>query len=318
MEKHTTLRVIFLLVFLLPIQVVLIWSNELTINALYLIQGHRDYDKKFRVNHGSVAICSVVKFESAYLDEWIDYYLSIGFNRIFLYDNSEQHALLNWLEKSDKSGDVSVVLFPGQKVQRNAYASCAKTVRQRNFSWVFFVDADEFLVMKQHDRVDQFLSEYCLDGALSINWRVFGTSGQMQYRPIPVLKRFQLRLPDDDPLNRFIKSFVRTDAMKVLLKFYRSPHVFPLKENLHHRDTDGNIVNSSWHNGPTDLAAIYHYKYKSYEEYYRNKVPRGSVFYGGSKGSTEFKWDSLPNGSIFDDLAWKTLLRHVPKYKFYD
>jgi Glycosyl transferase family 2 len=319
MDKFASLCLFFLiLLFLVTIQVVLIGYNERISRGLSFYKRNQENENDITVDYGRVALCSVAKSESAYLDEWTDYYLSIGFDRIYIYDNNEQYVLGNWLEKSNKSESVSVTFFPGEKMQRIAYADCAKKVRQSNFSWVLFVDIDEFLVLKRHERVDKFLSEYCSDGALAVNWRVFGTSGHLLYKPVPVLKRFQMRLPDDEPLNLFVKSFVRTSSMKVLPKFYRSPHVFPIKEYSNHWDTNGTIVNSSLHKGPTDVAVIHHYKYKSYEEFYKNKIPRGSAFYGGRKKGVEYIWDPLPNGSIFDDIAWKNFLAKVPRYTFFE
>jgi hypothetical protein len=94
----------------------------------------------------------------------------------------------------------------------------------------------------------------------------------------------------------------------VLPKSYRSPHLFPLKDNLSHHDTSGGVLNSHMHNGPTNLA-FNHYKNKSDEEYYKNNLPRGSVFYGDRGGNKEYRWSTLPNGSIFDDQAWKLSLQ---------
>jgi hypothetical protein len=115
-----------------------------------------------------------------------------------------------------------------------------------------------------------------------------------------------------------VKTIVRSSALLVLPKFYRSPHLLPLKGNLSHLDTNGDIVSSHLHNGPKDVALIYHYKYKSYEEYFENKIPRGSAFYGRPGSSTDLSWKALPDGSIYDDLAWKTLVLYVPRYSFYD
>jgi Glycosyl transferase family 2 len=304
---------VFIVSFLVVAHVVVTNNMLYTTSEIF-----RKQDNDVTIDYGNVAICSVVKSESSYLDEWTDYYLSIGVDQIFIYDNSEQYVLEKWQEESCKRNSITIIFYPGRGVQRAVYADCAKRVRQHNFSWVFFTDVDEFLVLKKHVRVDQFLSEYCINGALSINWRVFGTNGHKIYKPIPVLRRFQLRLLDDDPINLYVKSIVRSCDLKVLPKFYRSPHLFPLLGNRSHRDTNGEILKSHLHKGPTDLAAIYHFRFKSYEEYYRNKVPRGSVFYGGNGGDIALRWDPLPNGSIFDDLAWKILLSNVPRYRFYN
>ena len=35
------------------------------------------------------AVCAVARNENAYLLEWIDYHLNLGFDKIFLYDNND-------------------------------------------------------------------------------------------------------------------------------------------------------------------------------------------------------------------------------------
>jgi hypothetical protein len=75
------------------------------------------------------------------------------------------------------------------------------------------------------------------------------------------------------------------------------------------------MVKSHLHRGPTDVAAIYHYKFKSYEEFFGNKARRGSAFYGNAYNQT---WTPLPNGTIYDDIAWKTLISNEPHYRYFD
>lgn len=36
----------------------------------------------------NVAICTIVKNETLYLDEWVDYHIALGFSPIYIYDNS--------------------------------------------------------------------------------------------------------------------------------------------------------------------------------------------------------------------------------------
>jgi hypothetical protein len=59
-----------------------------------------------------------------------------------------------WLEESSKRKSITTIFFPGQKVQRKVYADYDKRARQHNYSWVYFTDVDEFLVLKKHKRVN--------------------------------------------------------------------------------------------------------------------------------------------------------------------
>jgi hypothetical protein len=178
---------------------------------------------------------------------------------------------------------IKVYHIPGMTVQLQAYFNCAKMSSLDNITWIFFTDIDEFLVLKKHKFVTDFLEQHCLEGSLSLNWRIFGTSGKKVYEPKPVLKRFQYRLEDDDDANRFVKTFVRVKDMKLRRRFFIHPHYFILQRKKKQRDTNGVAFTGSIHIGPGDVALIYHYRFKSYEEYYKIKLSRGDVSLEGHR-----------------------------------
>lgn len=74
--------------------------------------------------------------------------------------------------------------------------------------------------------------------------------------------------------------------------------------------------------GPTDVGVIYHYKYKSEEEFYRRSCLRGdSLLKRGDMSKCDHmdKFGNYPrDGSDYDDGAWKQLRRMVPKYAVFD
>ena len=50
-----------------------------------------------------------------------------------------------------------------------------------DIDWAAFIDIDEFLVMRKHRHVADFLEEYCEAGAVLLSWLVFGTSNNTEY-----------------------------------------------------------------------------------------------------------------------------------------
>ena len=93
------------------------------------------------------------------------------------------------------------------------------------------------------------------------------------------------------------------------------------------KDTTGKKFNLSQNtNGPDNVASIHHYKFKSREEFIL-KRSRGRGFHGTKqldelvamavKGLAS-DGEPIPNGTVFDDLLWKTLKRMVPKYAVFD
>lgn len=235
------------------------------------------------------------------------------------------------------SNAVDVIHFPGPGRQSEAYLDCAKRALNGiygNKTWAGFWDVDEFLVMHQHNNVDDFLKDHLSQGALGVNWVIFGTNGMTVYQPLPVTKRFVYRAKDP---NQHVKSLARLSDMDL----ERGPfHVhFPhLKPGKHQHDTNGKQFEGPFNeNGPSDIAALHHYLTKSSQEYVR-KSSRGRADlkdWNPNNESPEYKArldDAIANfnkalanstiggqvGEIFDDSAWTILKKVAPKWALYD
>ena len=71
-------------------------------------------------------------------------------------------------------------------------------------------------------------------------------------------------------------------------------------------------------NGPSDIAVLHHYAFKSEEEAHLKLCVRGSAFKGGTPFCGIKTYYGLIEDQIeFDDTAWKQLTRMVPKYRVY-
>jgi hypothetical protein len=79
-------------------------SEDADFTALALIKS----DFKAKPTGPTAAICCIVTEEEAYLHEWIDYHLGIGFDHVYIYDNSQDFDLQLWHRKH-----ATVKHFPG-------------------------------------------------------------------------------------------------------------------------------------------------------------------------------------------------------------
>ena len=72
--------------------------------------------------------------------------------------------------------------------------------------------------------------------------------------------------------------------------------------------------------GPLDVAVIYHYPFKSQEEFHYRTCIRGTSLHERGKVPmcNNPGYYELYNGSTFDDTAWRHLIQMVPKYKAYE
>ncbi len=208
----------------------------------------------------SVALVAIVKDEDPYLAEFLAHYALLGFTRVFLYDNSDSNVLA-WIANDF----ISVVWMPGKQKQYPAYMHFLQTFA-KDFTWAAFFDADEFLVLKQHACVLDFLRDHCPHGAVGINWAMYGPCGHFEYTPVPVTQRFQYRAAEID---RHIKSIVKLADVRA----FNNAHFFVCEHGT--RDTSGNAIESPWNDHRTnDVAQLNHYLIKSRNEYHR-RIRRG-------------------------------------------
>jgi hypothetical protein len=279
----------------------------------------------------TAVICSIVSNEEYYLDEWIDYNLGIGFDHIHIYDNTDEYGLGHgWLERrADRlKNRVTIQHYPGEGKQSTAYRDCARRVLSDRHRWVFFTDADEFLVLKKHDNVTSFLLQHDTKRtAVAINWQVQSWNNQMQYSPQPVTKRFASRADTGD-INFHVKTISNVD--KIDLGARHNPHFATLKRKEYLAvDTTGKTLHPRtpyWNNqNPSDVALVYHHNTKSWKELV-GKRTRGRADMEGPGLAETVKLlisnahagKGLDNTTEVDVSAWEMLKSRNPKYKFFD
>lgn len=301
---------------------IILWNfRRLTINTQYTTPRNSDLND-------SAVICSIVSNEEFYLDEWIDYNLGIGFAKIYIYDNTKHFDLGHgWLDRRGArlADRVSIQHYPGEGKQGTAYSDCARQALLDRHRWAFCTDVDEFLVLKKHPDVTSFLMEHDINrAALSINWQIHSWDNQMQFRPLPVTKRFVGKVRSG--ANIHVKTISNVDKMD--LDASHHPHFPTLKGNHFSIDTNGDKVDVKWSNEryPSDVALIYHFICKSWKEYI-GKRSRGRAGTLTGKNRTDSvaaliadaqKGKGLSNTTEIDSSTWEALKERNPKYQFFD
>jgi hypothetical protein len=105
------------------------------------------------------------------------------------------------------------------------------------------------------------------------------------------------------------------------------PHMFHLKPSFSMINTNGIAFNRSrlmGQVGPDNVASVYHYFYKSRQEYIKKRI-RGGGTNGfdltsmrlATSGRDPYN-NTIPHGTTFDDSGWETLKKNCPKYDLYD
>lgn len=207
-----------------------------------------------------VALVCIAKNEDNYIKEWITYHKKLGFDDIFIYEN-------NW-KSNIKETNVYTLKFNGEVKQVESYNHFIINY-SGEYGWVSFIDIDEFIVLKKHRNIKEFISEYSESdiNGIAINWVLFGNNGHEDI----IDNNYSV-------LERFTKRQVETNQhTKALLKL---PHtnfrmVDPHHPNVPLVDTNFNIVNSALNpKGDTNVIQINHYFCKTLKEF-QEKIDRG-------------------------------------------
>ena len=126
-----------------------------------------------------VVLVCIAKLEHLYLEEFCKHHLSIGFDTIYIYDNEDvptYHRI--------PLPNVKVIHCPGKSMQNKALEMFKKNILYKdNISHVIHLDCDEFIVLKKHTSIKDFIQEYITGdcAGIGINWRFFGDSNKKSY-----------------------------------------------------------------------------------------------------------------------------------------
>lgn len=245
----------------------------------------------------TAVICAIALNEEKYIDEWIKYHIALGFQHIYIYDNSIDYSL-----KSKESSIVTVIHFPGPQRQLEAYDIFVTSYKSKH-KWAAFMDCDEFIVLKKHKNIIDFLNEYDEFSGVGLNWLFFGTANQLSYRDEPVTKRFQLC---STGLDSQIKCIVKISNIYK----YTTPHS-PILENGIICNTNRNKIESDFNTDlNSNIAYIHHYYTKSEQEF-REKIERGRADIPKKRSLDELVDIHQKNNDIQNSDAWDFYSKHL-------
>jgi hypothetical protein len=181
------------------------------------------------------------------------------------------------------------------------------------------VDIDEFLLLKEHDSIQDLLEAFANPQVVSFNWRIFGSSGQNEYADDLVVSRFTACAPEHHPVNRTFKSIWR-NTVQVVNNGPHRPHFRTFRTQsagcIRQPRRWARIYRWSFARGPVpnrptygpylDIAQINHYVVKSRSEFEEKKVRgRGWKAGGESQGArhTNAFFIEYDRNEVVDNLA---------------
>lgn len=227
-----------------------------------------------------VALCCIGRMENRYAVEYVEYYKSIGFDKIFIYDNNhdgEEH-FEEVLQQYVDDGFVEITNYRNKThCQLESYQDCYNK-HKNEYDWIAFFDFDEFLTFAKGKDAKEYLSRFNGYDIVKVNWMVYTDNNLIKNDGRRVLERFATPMEYDKritypfPENNHIKSIVKGGLGTV--RWGGTPHI-PLG-NAKCCDSVGNVSdNSPFHPYNFELAYLRHYPTKTIDKFYSVKVQRG-------------------------------------------
>lgn len=217
----------------------------------------------------TATVCLIAKDEGPYLIEWLAHYVTLGFDHIVVYDNDSvdtTQAIVNACSRCDPR--IELRDWPNRPEVVPQTAAYKDALDRAKTEWIAFFDADELLVLNQDESIHDFLARYGDDaGAIAINWLMFGSSGEKEYRDELQAHRFRLCSPND-----MIKSIARVKHSSS-----PTPHAVVLDGAGYFNDRGEQIELVERTMTPFfsyEFAQLNHYVLRSAEEY-KAKTRRG-------------------------------------------
>ena len=211
-----------------------------------------------------VIVC-IAKREHDYIEEFVKYHLSLGFKYIYLYDNEDSPTYELMLEKYRDYLKVIHIPFNNfnvgvQYVALNHFIN--NYLFSGNITHVAHIDIDEFIVLKKHKNICEFINEYIFGDCegIGMNWRIFCSSGRNEKTNESVTIRFT---KCENKGNPHVKTLFKKDNF---INF-NTCHMVNLK-NGHIKNTNNTIINGPFnHDIDFSVIQLNHYKCKTLPEF---------------------------------------------------
>jgi hypothetical protein len=279
------------------------WETLISVSSKYTIFDSLDLraSKSSRglASSPRIAVCSIISSQEAYVDEWVDYHLALGITQMYLFDTSKEFWMQQWGEEKSQTAPIEVINLKGNSSDLSfiakTYSKCLENSVGLQKSTaahepIALMDVNDFLMplnTLEFDFVHGSLGGDRPNKCITQVRRVlFGNGGQFVYDPLPVTKRFQLRVDEQDSSSLYPLLLVSSVVSEKDLLRYLSSGYF---------ESESSVKESS------ELIS-YHY-IRSIKEC---RQQRGEIEFCYLTGDTE------------DSSAWKQMQKLVPEYSEYN
>ncbi|QCE34445.1 glycosyltransferase family 2 protein [Acetobacteraceae bacterium] len=177
------------------------------------------------------AVTLFVKDEVQDIVGWIAWHFSIGFEKIFIYDDHSTDGTYELCKLFSKFYNVEVIRTDS-KIQ-NFYWRQADSYKKAcraaigKFDWICFLDGDEYISLEKDVNISAFLERFSDFNGIALSWRMYGSSGRVVKSKAPTYEAYTYHCQMDLEDCELGKVFIRPESFTFN---YGNPHHFTLHD----------------------------------------------------------------------------------------
>lgn len=254
-----------------------------------------------------VVLCALAKNENLYINDWVKWYINLGFDQIYLFDNNDKNTpyVGNFIDKEYKDRVIikDISGLSGRGFQKKVYKDFYDTYKN-TFDWCFFCDIDEFLMGIKN--IKEFLSNPSFNNVeqIRIKWKLYGDDDMIERDiSVPVYQAFKKQINNNKKSNQG-KAIIRGHLNKI---YFNSVHYGACDE--HETILKSCLPSSKECHSKVNIEEDYsneqvylnHYMTKTLSEFVKQKQGRGDAVHG-TVLDLEYFWRI--NKKTKDKLKW--------------
>jgi Glycosyltransferase family 92 len=252
-----------------------------------------------------LTVAAIAKNEGKYIVEWLAYHFAIGVDRFIIFSNESEDDQLPLLRKVSSADPRLIVIdWPSPSDVSPQIAAYRDALMMISTEWVSFFDIDEFMVLNEHQNINEYLNTVPPDvSSVHVNWRNFGSGGLVVPNYQMVTRAFMQGAHRGWSNHRHFKSMARARYVNhVSIHNMVASQGRRTLSDFGDFDTENDGMSSRVIHSPLRL---HHYQSKTFAEF-SARMRRGDANFppghrGRNRDESQHRFQQIDLNDVYDD-----------------